>query len=387
MSTANGRIFRVLVLVGTRPEAIKMAPVIQALQDLAPRIETELVLTGQHLELVQDVLPVFGLKARHDLALMRPGQTIYDVATGCMTGLRALVVERRPDLLLVQGDTASVFFGALVGFLEQIPVGHVEAGLRSGDLANPFPEEGFRAMTSVITALHFAPTERSRSNLLREGVPSSKIFLTGNTVVDALLGVAAQKRGVQDHALRDVLSRIEAAEHRPILLTAHRRESFGAPLARIFETVRSVVDAVSDAELLVPVHPNPNVIAPARAILGGHPRIHLLEPLSYPDLVHVLEHAHLVITDSGGIQEEAPTFGSPVLVVRDVTERPEGVEAGITELVGTDPERIRSAAFRRLSEPPSARRARQGQNPYGDGRAGKHIADVIEAYFQTEAPR
>jgi len=373
---------RVMVLVGTRPEAIKMAPVVQALQARAPRIETELVLTGQHHELVHDVLPIFGLSAHHDLALMRPGQSIYDVAMGCLTGLRTLVRERAPDLLLVQGDTASVFFGALVGFLERVPVGHVEAGLRSGDLQNPFPEEGFRSMTGVISALHFAPTERARQNLLDQGVADQRIFVTGNPVVDALLWVEKASLPVQAPNLASVLDGIRGRGRRVILLTAHRRESFGAPLEGLFQGIRSWVDDTPDIEVVFPVHPNPNVTAAAERWLQDHLRVHCLSPLSYPDLVRVLSQADLVLTDSGGIQEEAPTFGTPVLVLRDVTERPEGVEAGVAELVGLDPERLRRAAHARLAEPTNLRDERRGRNPYGAGDAGVRIAHAVESFLQ-----
>jgi UDP-N-acetylglucosamine 2-epimerase (non-hydrolysing) len=372
---------RVLALVGTRPEAIKMAPVIRALRNRAPRLETELVLTGQHRELVRDLLPVLGLQADHDLDLMRPGQTIHDVALGCMTELRRLMADRAPDLLLVQGDTASVFFGALTAFLERIPVGHVEAGLRSGDLGNPFPEEALRKMTSVITVLHFAPTEGARVHLLGEGVPVDQIIVTGNPVVDSLLDVAARNRPLNDGTLDTRLRTAQDRGSRVVLLTTHRRESLGAPLERMLMGIRAWVDETPDVELFFPVHPNPQVRAPVERILSGAPRVHLLDPLAYPDLVHLLEVSDLVLTDSGGIQEEAPTFGTPVLILREVTERPEGIHAGVAELVGTDPERIREAATRRLGAPRSARAELRARNPYGDGHAGVRIADAVEAFL------
>jgi UDP-N-acetylglucosamine 2-epimerase (non-hydrolysing) len=378
------RLPRVMVVVGTRPEAIKMAPVVHALRKREGIVETELVLTGQHTDMVADVLEVFRLEPDHDLALMREGQSLYDVARGCMDGLRGLVEARRPRLVLVQGDTASVFFGALVAYFEDVAVGHVEAGLRSGDLRRPFPEEGFRRLTGVLADLHFAPTPGARDNLLGEGVPAGHIFMTGNPVVDALLRVSASELPIRDATLAALLA--EPGGGAPFaLLTAHRRESFGEPLARVFGAVRTLVDERRDLRILYPVHPNPEVRGPAQRILGGHPRIHLVDPLSYPDLVRALYRARLVLTDSGGIQEEAPTFGTATLVLREVTERPEGIVAGVAELVGTDPERILASARARLDEGPEARRARRGRNPYGDGQAGSRIAEAVVDFLTRPA--
>jgi UDP-N-acetylglucosamine 2-epimerase (non-hydrolysing) len=376
---------RVLVVVGTRPEAIKMAPVVHALRKRDAAIECELALTGQHGELVADVLRVFRLQADHDLAIMREGQSLYEVARGCMEGLRDLLRARRPGMVLVQGDTASVFFGALVGYFEQVAVGHVEAGLRSGDMRRPFPEEGFRRLTSVLADLHFAPTPGARDHLLAEGIPPERVLVTGNPVVDALLRVSASELPVEDATLAGLLD--GAAHGAPFaLLTAHRRESFGAPLEAVFEAVRTLVEERPELRVLYPVHPNPHVRTPAHRILGGHPRIHLVAPLSYPDLVRALARARLVLTDSGGIQEEAPTFGTPVLVLRDVTERPEGVAAGVATLVGTRPERILEEARRVLDEPDAARTARRSRNPYGDGQAGSRIAGAVVSHLTGEGP-
>ncbi len=366
---------RVLVVVGTRPEAIKMAPVLHALRKRGGEVETELALTGQHRELVAEVLSVFRLTPDHDLALMQEGQSLYDLAQRCLPGLRDLIRAREPGLVLVQGDTASVFFGALVGFFEGVAVGHVEAGLRSGDLHQPFPEEGFRRLTSVLADLHFAPTAGARDHLLREGIPAERIHLTGNPVVDALLRVSASDLSVRDATLAGLLQ--EADEGAPLcLFTTHRRESFGAPMERVLGAVLRLADAHPTLRILAPVHPNPQVRDRVEGRLGGHPRIHLVPPLRYPDLVRALARARVVLTDSGGIQEEAPTFGTPVLVLREVTERPEGVEAGVAELVGTDPEAIHRAATARLAEGREARRARRGRNPYGDGQAGSRIAEA-----------
>jgi UDP-N-acetylglucosamine 2-epimerase (non-hydrolysing) len=362
---------RVLVIVGTRPEGIKLAPVVAALHGRDDGLETRLVLTGQHTDLLDQVLRVFDLKVDYDLGIMKEGQDLYDVAHGCLDGLRGVVRDFGPDVLLVQGDTASVFFGGLVGFFERVPVGHVEAGLRSGDKWRPYPEEILRRMTSVVADLHFAPTPRARAHLLAENIEGSRIHVTGNTVVDALQRIAAAPHAPANPELRAVL----ASGRRLVLVTAHRRESFGAPLAEAFGALREVADRHDDVVLLYPVHPNPQVRGPAEALLGGHPRIVLTAPLDYLDLVHALRHATLTVTDSGGIQEEAPSFDAPILVLREVTERPEAVEAGVAQLVGTSRDLITSVAARLLASGTKA--GAPGVNPYGDGRAGERIADIL----------
>lgn len=363
---------RVLIVVGTRPEAIKLAPVMEALR-ARPEVDVRLALTGQHTDLVDQVLDVFGLDVSWDLDIMRPDQSLYDVAEACMRALHDVLAEYKPDIVLVQGDTASVFFGSLVGFFERTKVGHVEAGLRTGDKWRPFPEEIFRRLTSVVTDVHFAPTARARENLLAEGVDAATVHVTGNTVVDALQRIAAREREVQDPVLRDVLR----DGRRLILLTAHRRESFGAPLREAFGAVRTLVDTHDDVVVVYPVHPNPQVKQAAEDALAGHPRIRLVPPLDYLDLVQALRASVLVITDSGGIQEEAPSFETPVLVMREVTERPEGVDAGVCELVGTDGDRIIARAMALLADPDVRARLRKAGNPYGDGRAGERIADIV----------
>lgn len=373
-----------LAVVGTRPEAIKMAPVLQALARRGDELETRLALTGQHDELVDQVLEAFGLVPDlrflpdFDLALMREGQSLYDLAHGCLDGLREVVQAFRPDLVLVQGDTASVFFAGLVAFFERIEVGHVEAGLRSRRKWAPFPEEMFRTLTDVLTDLHFAPTRRARDNLRSEGIPPERIHLTGNTVVDALLAAVRLSGTPRNPDLRAALEE----GRRLVLLTAHRRESFGEPLRRVFSAVKELAERENDIEVVYPVHPNPEVLEPARELLSGHPRIQLTRPLDYLDLVLALERASLVLTDSGGIQEEAPTFGTPVLVLREVTERPEGVEAGVAELVGTDGARILSRARAILAGEPVGGLESAGRgNPYGDGRAGERIADIVACHL------
>ena len=364
-----------------------MAPVVKALKK-CESVETRLALTGQHTDLLDQALQAFSLDPAYDLGIMREGQTLYDVAQGCLDGLREVVQGYRPDMMLVQGDTATVFFGSLVAFFEKIPVGHVEAGLRSRNKWAPFPEEVFRRLTDVISDFHFAPTGSAAESLLNEGVRPEQVHVTGNTVVDALLQIAAVERAPDDPTLTSILADTNA---RLVLLTAHRRESFGQPIRDVFAAVRKIADEHADVRVLYPVHPNPNVVEPAAELLGEHPRVHLVEPLAYLDLVAALRHAHLILTDSGGIQEEAPTFGTPVLVLREVTERPEGIETGAARLVGTDRERIVAEATKILAHaargfqdgPESAgtgtntETAEENVNPYGDGRAGERIADIV----------
>ena len=394
----------VMVVIGTRPEGIKLAPVVEALQRRG-EIETRVALTGQHSDLMDQVIDVFNLPVQWDLEIMRDGQDLYDVTRECLEGLREVLRQWRPDILLVQGDTASAFVGGLVAFYERTRLGHVEAGLRSGDKWKPYPEEIFRRLTGVLTDVHFAPTPLAATHLLKEGVDPATVHVTGNTVVDALLRMTGRPHEARNAALAQALE----SGRRLVLVTAHRRESFGAPLRQAFMALRDIADACDDVMIIYPVHPNPNVRGPASEILDSHDRIVLTEPFDYLDLVHALQHAALVITDSGGIQEEAPTFGVPVLVMREVTERPEGVHAGVSRLVGTDRRLIADGALAvlqpsqaasqagapRLSVPtqPAARGAgREGQrlvdrpNPYGDGHAAERIADIV-IHTLTGAPR
>ena len=357
-----------------------MAPVVAALKH-APGLDSRLLLTGQHGDLVDQILGALDLHPDFDLGIMQEGQSLYDVAQGCLQGLREVVRDYQPHLLLAQGDTATVFFSSLVAFFEKVQVGHVEAGLRSGDKWAPFPEEMFRRLTDVLTDLHFAPTRAAADRLLAEGVEASLVHVTGNTVVDSLTRIARLAETVKSPVLRSIL---EDEGSRLVLLTAHRRESFGQPLRDIFGAVRALADAHEDVRVLYPVHPNPNVVQPARELLSDHPRIDLVEPLDYPDLIRAVQGAHLILTDSGGIQEEAPTFGTPVLVLRDVTERPEGVAAGVAILVGTDPKKILEEGSRILERDQVW--STSSVNPYGDGRAGERIADIVSSVL-TGRPR
>lgn len=375
MTTARveGRRARVLSVVGTRPEGIKLAPVISQLALRDDAVESRVVVTGQHSELLDQVFRLFGVARDYDLQIMREGQDLYHVTSACLEGLKPIMQEFDPDMVLVQGDTASAFVGSLAAFYHRCRVGHVEAGLRSGKKWSPYPEEMFRRLADVLTDCHFAPTARAAGYLRREGVAASSIHLTGNTVIDALLAVAASDVPAEHPLLRGLL----ASRRRVALVTVHRRESFGGTLRGIFSAVRAIADRCHDVEIVFPVHPNPNVRAPAHEMLGGHARIHLVEPLNYLDLVRVLQRSSLVLTDSGGIQEEAPTFGVPVLVLREVTERPEGVEAGVVQLVGTSPSTIVEVACERLGDESAGRQDARHSNPYGDGRAAERVVDIV----------
>ena len=369
---------RILSVIGTRPEAIKMAPVIGALAGRGACVH-RLALTGQHTEMVDQVLDVFGIESDYDLNLMKPGQTLYDVGHACMDGLREVAEDFVPDVTIVQGDTATVFFAGIVTFFQQGRLAHVEAGLRSRRKWSPFPEEMLRRMTDTISDFCFAPTAEAAANLAAEGVGTESIFVTGNTVVDALHQMRARPAPVDNATAAELVS----SDRRMVLLTAHRRESFGQPLERVFGAVATLAERFDDIEVLYPVHPNPHVLEPARRILSGQPRVHLTDPLDYGDLVTVLGRASLVLTDSGGIQEEAPAFGVHTLVLREVTERPEGVRAGAATLVGTDADRILTEAAAHLG---GERDACPAGNPYGDGRAGERIADILIAQL-TGTPR
>ena len=357
----------IVCVVGTRPEAIKMAPVIAALKRES-WARPYVLLTAQHRELLDQVMQLFGIDADDDLNVMRPNQQLAALTSQLITSLDAALERARPDAVLAQGDTTTVLCAALTAFYRRVPFGHVEAGLRTGDLDYPFPEEANRVLATRLARWHFAPTETARANLLREGIDPATIHVTGNTVIDALLGVAPRARGID-------LS--FAAGKRLVLMTAHRRENFGAPMEEVFGAVRDVVDRFDDVAVLYPVHPNPNVKEPAERILGGHPRIRLAEPLDYEPFVAAMSAAYLVLTDSGGLQEEAPALGKPVLVLRDKTERPEAVDAGVVKLVGA----ARADVVRGLAELLTNRQAYEAMaqqvSPYGDGHAAERIVALL----------
>lgn len=360
----------ILVALGTRPEVIKLAPVIQALR-ARPDVRTTLCSTGQHRDMLDTALAAFDLHADLDLKLMQPGQHPTEFFGRLLLALHPVLAELRPDAIVVQGDTTTVAAAALAGFMSHVRVAHVEAGLRTADKRAPFPEEVNRRVAGVVADWHFAPTAGARENLLREGVPPETVFLTGNTVVDALDWMVERVRS------RPLPKALAPRAPRLILVTAHRRESFGEPFRHLCHALRELAERFGDVELIYPVHLNPNVRQPVYELLGNHSRIRLIDPLGYTDFVALLSRAHLIITDSGGIQEEAPGLGIPALVLRDKTERPEAVAAGVVQLVGTDRDRIVHAASR-LLEDEQAYRAMARRTPvYGDGRAAQRIVEVL----------
>ncbi len=363
----------IVVVAGTRPEGIKLAPVVHALRRRRG-LETLFVSTGQHREMLQQALAAFALRPDVDLDVMRAGQGLTDVTVATLGRLQPILRELRPAWLVVQGDTTTAMAAALAAFYERIPVAHVEAGLRTNDRYSPFPEELNRRIVDQLSNALFAPTEHAREALLREGFPDARILVTGNTVVDAIhhLRASGATRGRWSGGLD-----LEALPGRMLLVTSHRRESFGAGLAAICRALVRIAERHEDVTIVYPVHLNPNVDGPVRAALGGHPRITLLPPVGYVDLAALLERAYLVLTDSGGIQEEAPSYGKPVLVLREVTERPEGVEAGVAAVVGTREDGIVAEASRLLSDRAAYDRMATGKNPYGDGRASERIADAL----------
>ncbi|MBI1213447.1 MAG: UDP-N-acetylglucosamine 2-epimerase (non-hydrolyzing) [Alphaproteobacteria bacterium] len=366
-----GATAHIVCLVGTRPEAIKMAPVIHALRQ-NPQLRTTVVTTGQHQEILLKALASFNIVADHELAVMEENQTLARLTSNVMRALDPVIEELSPDLVLAQGDTTSVFVAALVAFYRGVPFGHVEAGLRTGDLRSPFPEEFNRVVASKLASLHFAPTEAARQNLIREGADPETIYLTGNTVIDALFDVAR----------RPIELPIEIeSERRLILLTSHRRENFGAPLLAIISAARRLLANYSDVEMVYPVHPNPNVHDVVHRELGGLDRMHLLPPVDYENLVALMKRSHIVLTDSGGLQEEAPALGKPVLVLREVTERPEAVTAGVAKLIGCEEEIIVRETSSLLNDFSAYQSMSRGASPYGDGYAAQRIAEVIQARF------
>ena len=364
---------RVLFVFGTRPEAIKLAPLVRALRADPARFETSVVVTAQHRDLLDQVLGAFSIRPDHDLNLMRPGQTLLASASRILAGLEPVLAREKPDWVLVQGDTATTFCGALAAFYMGMPVGHVEAGLRTGDVRQPFPEEMNRVLASRLATLHFAATEGAAANLRREGVAQDRIFVTGNTGIDAVLAIRGDLESGRLHTPPG--PPLHPAK-KLILVTAHRRESFGEGFLRICEALRRLA-ARGDAEIVYPVHPNPNVQDPVNRLLRNTPGIHLMKPLAYVEFVALMLRAHFLLTDSGGIQEEAPSLGKPVLVMREKTERPEAVDAGTARLVGTDPERICLEAARLLDNPEEYSARSQIHNPYGDGQASRRIADIL----------
>ncbi len=368
---------QVMTVFGTRPDAVKMAPVVKELQRYQPQVQVQVVVTGQHREMLDQVLQVFQIIPEHDLNIMQHGQTLTQITVRVLEGLDRLLGEQKPHVLLAQGDTTTTFVAGLAAFYHQVAFGHVEAGLRTHHKYNPFPEEMNRRLAGVIADFHFAPTPQARENLLREGISADAIWVTGNTGIDALLMVAGMDYPIADPLLRQVM----ASPLRTVLLTAHRRENWGEPLERICTAVKQLVERFDDIQVVFPMHRNPLVRQTATKVLADVPRVILTEPPDYAPFVKLMQSAYLILTDSGGVQEEAPSLGKPVLVLRETTERPEGVEAATAKLVGTDTERIVQEASRLLSDENAYQQMARAVNPYGDGKAAQRIRQVLFEHF------
>jgi len=369
---------KIFILLGTRPEVIKMAPVILALKK-EPWAELRVISTAQHRELLDQMLDVFDIKADEDFNIMKPNQSLPDLTSELIKRVSDFLRERKPDIVLAQGDTTTVMATAISCFYEKIPFGHVEAGLRSGDLYNPFPEEFNRIVADKLAELNFAPTERARQNLLREGIPEEKIFVTGNTVIDALLMTAKKEVAIPkvDGYLKN--------RHKLMLITFHRRESFDKPLREVLHAVKELTQKRKELVVLYPVHPNPNVREEAYRVLQGVERVILTEPLDYVSFVSAMKRSFVILTDSGGVQEEAPALGKPVLVARERTERPEVIEHGLGKLVGRSKERIMSEVERLLEDRDYYKSMAKGYSPYGDGRASERVVEIIKRWWMKKA--
>lgn len=364
---------KVMSVFGTRPEAIKMASLIKSLEKDS-RFESIVCVTAQHREMLDSVLEIFDIEPQYDLDIMAHGQTIVDISNKVLSGIDKVIKEVKPDIVLVHGDTSTTFNGALAAFYNKVTIGHVEAGLRSYDLYSPFPEEANRKLTGVITNLHFSPTDINKENLLREGVSEEKIYVTGNTVIDALLSVIDDKYKFE----QDVLNKIDFKNKKIVLLTTHRRENWGKPMENIFEAMIKLVQEDNSVEVIFPMHKNPSIRELAHKYFDSHKeRIHLIEPLEYVEFTNLMNKVYLIMTDSGGIQEEAPALGKPVMVLRTETERPEAVKAGTVKLAGIDKDEIVNIANELINNEDLYKKMAQATNPYGDGKACSRIIDII----------
>ncbi|WP_299982522.1 UDP-N-acetylglucosamine 2-epimerase (non-hydrolyzing) [uncultured Pseudoteredinibacter sp.] len=368
---------KILTVFGTRPEAIKMAPLVRSLEK-NPNFESVLCVTAQHREMLDQVLGLFELKPDYDLDIMAPGQDLYDISSKILLGMREVLRDSKPDVVLVHGDTSTTFAASLAAYYEQIPVGHVEAGLRTGNIYSPWPEEMNRKLTGAIASYHFCPTEKSKQNLLSEGIPEENIWITGNTVIDALQWVVA--RMDKDEELRATAAKCFGFlddNKKMILVTGHRRESFGGGFERICEAIRKIANKYPDAQIVYPVHLNPNVQEPVNRLLNNLENVYLINSLDYLPFVYLMNKSYLILTDSGGVQEEAPSLGKPVLVMRENTERPEAVDAGTVRLVGTSVERIVNAVSGLFESRSSYKDMAKAINPYGDGMACSRISESL----------
>ena len=365
---------KVMTVFGTRPEAIKMAPLVLELQKQSQRFEAITTVSAQHREMLDQVLDIFHIKPDYDLNIMHARQTLTDITSNVLINLDKILKEAKPDIVLVHGDTTTTFAASVAAFYNQIPIGHVEAGLRTWEKYSPYPEEMNRQMTDAMTDLYFAPTNQSKDNLLKENHKEDNIYITGNTAIDAL------KQTVDKEYHHDILDKV-SPDNKLILLTMHRRENQGEPMRRVFKVIREVVESREDVEVIYPVHLSPAVQEAAKEILGNTERIHLISPLDVVDFHNLAARSYFIMTDSGGVQEEAPSLGKPVLVLRDTTERPEGVEAGTLKLVGTESEKVKKEMEELLDNDAEYQRMAQAKNPYGDGKASERILDAIAYYF------
>ncbi|CDZ75548.1 putative UDP-N-acetylglucosamine 2-epimerase [Peptoniphilus sp. ING2-D1G] len=364
---------KVICVFGTRPEAIKMAPIVKELKR-RKHIDTVVAVTAQHREMLDQVLKIFDIEPDYDMNIFKSGQSLTDITVGAIKGLEEILDEEKPDVLLIQGDTTTVFASSVAAFYKKIKIGHVEAGLRSDNLYSPYPEEANRRLTSVLTNFHFAPTKSNKDNLIREGYDEKTIYITGNTVIDALKYAVSQNYEFED----DILNKIDYENKKVVLLTSHRRENIGEPMNNIFSAVRDVVKEYDDVEVVFPIHLNPKVREIAKKVFGKNDKIHIIEPLDYLPFSNLMSKVYLVITDSGGIQEEAPALGKPVIVVREETERMEGVLANTAALVGSDYNRVYKNFKELLDDTEKYKKMAHAINPYGDGHAAGKIIDILE---------
>ena len=369
---------KVMLVFGTRPEAVKLCPLVMELRKRPDEFRTVVCVTAQHREMLDQVLNIFNVKTDYDLNLMKNNQSLFDITSNCLTGIGKIINKEEPDIVLVQGDTTTTFAGSLAAYYNKIRVGHVEAGLRTYDKYSPFPEEINRRLVGVIADIHFAPTDRNKRNLLLEGVPAERIVVTGNTVIDALLWVRERI-----HSTEKAYSELGTVDFRKriILVTGHRRENFGLGFIEICSALKELAEANRDVELVYPVHLNPNVLGPVRKVLCGVPNIKLIKPLHYEPFIYLMDKCHFIISDSGGIQEEAPSLGKPVLLTRNATERPEAVEVNAVKIVGTTKRKIIEEANKLLKDPKYYAEMSNAKNPYGDGYACKRI---IENLWQND---
>ncbi len=370
--SSNNRMKKLIFIFGTRPEAIKMAPVIMKCKKSMSSLRVINIVTAQHREMLDDILRLFGIQPEYDLNIMRESQSLEDIAVRSLKKLSKIIECEKPDMILVQGDTTTTFIGALAGFYNKIPIGHIEAGLRTYDKYQPFPEEVNRKLTTALADIHFSPTKRAAENLIREGVPASKIFITGNTVIDALLEMISR-----NYKFKKPLDKIVNNNSNLILVTAHRRENLGEPLNNICLALKEITQTIKNIQILFAVHPNPKVRKIVFNALHNNRNIHLLPPLDYQTFAHIMAKSRLILTDSGGIQEEAPSLGKPVLVLRNKTERPEAVEAGTVKIIGTDTRKIVEETTILLENKNEYGRMAKALNPYGDGKASERIVKII----------